>query len=204
MRVFVFILFAVAGCFTTMAQNRIIDSLKDELKKEETDTVRAHTLYFLSYYYQRYKPDSALLLAQEAYTLSTQSDYILGQSSSLGQMAGAFNRLGNFPKALEYYIEQLKILEKERDAADIASTYSNIAVLYNSQKDTEKALYYAYKADSLARNNDLKNQFLYTSLNIGDIYFNNNQLDSALLYTSRCYDEAVKQKNDLLTGNALN
>jgi tetratricopeptide (TPR) repeat protein len=204
MKVFVFTLFMVAGCFKTLAQNRIIDSLKDNLKNEKTDSVRAHTLYFLSYYYQRYKPDSALLLAQEAYTLSIQSNYILGQSSSLGQMAGAFNRLGNFPKALEYYIEQLKILEKKGDAADIASAFLNIAVLYNSQKDTEKALYYAYKADSIARRNDLKNLFLYTLLNIGDIFFNNNQVDSALLYTSRCYAEAIKQKHDLITGNSLN
>jgi hypothetical protein len=203
MKVFVFILFVV-GYFKTMAQDTIIDSLKAELKKEETDTGRAHKLYFLSYYYQRYKPDSALLLAQEAYSLSVESDYILGQSSSLGQMAGAFNRLGNFPKALEFYIEQLKILEKEGNAEDIASAYLSIAVLYNSQKDTEKALYYAYKADSIARKMDLKNLFLYTSLNIGDIYFNNDQLDSALLYTSRCYDESVKQKHDLITGNALN
>ena len=193
----------VARCFKTIGQNVIIDSLTEELKKENNDTVRAHTLYFLSYYYQRYKPDSALLLAQEAYNLSVQSNYILGQWSSLGQMAGAFNRLGNFPKALEYYIEQLKILEKKGDAEDIAYAYLNISVLYNSQKDAEKALYYVYRADSIARKNDLKKLFLYTSLNIGDIYFNNNQLDSALLYTSRCYDEAVKQKHDL-TGNALN
>jgi tetratricopeptide (TPR) repeat protein len=203
MKIFFLILF-VAGCFKTMAQNTIIDSLKDELKKEETDTGRAHKLYFLSYYYQRYKPDSALLLAQEAYSLSVQSDYILGQSSSLGQMAGAFNRLGNFPKALEFYIEQLKILEKEGNAEDIAYAYLNIAVLYNSQKDADGALSYAYRADSIARKNHLQNLALYTSLNIGDIYFNNKQLDSALVYTSLCYNEAVKQKHDLLTGNALN
>ena len=187
-----------------MAQNQVTDSLKDELKKEKTDTGRARTLYFLSYYYQRYKPDSALLLAQEAYTLSIQSDFIRGQSSSLGQMAGAFNQLGNYPKALEYYIEQIKILEKGKDADEIATAFLNIAVLYNSQKDAAKSLYYAYKADSIARRDKLKNLFLYTSLEIGDIYFNNNRLDSALIYTAICYDEAIKQKNDFITGTALN
>ena len=33
----------VAGCFKTVGQNVIIDSLTDELKKERNDTVRAHT-----------------------------------------------------------------------------------------------------------------------------------------------------------------
>lgn len=216
MKLFVFIVFVVMGSFTGHAQNSITDSLKEELHKQTTDTGRAHKLYLLSYYYQRYKPDSALLLAQSAYTLSTRSKFLLGQTSSLGLMGGAFNRMGNFPKALEYYIEQLKILEKEEDLEkkenpkkkeypeDIATAFLNIAVVYNSQKDAAKALYYACKADSIVRVNKLEKLFLYTSLDIGDIYFNNNQLDSALVYTRRCYNESLKQKNDLITGTVLN
>ncbi len=193
--------------FRSIAQLSDIDSGKLKLSQAKTDTDRAHKLYLLSYYYSNYKPDSALLLAQSAYTLSVHIKYLQGQAASLGLMGTAFNRMGNFPKALEYYIEQLKILEKKQDPEAIASAYLNIAVVYNSQKDASNALFYAYKADSivqLKKNNIDTSLILYTSLDIGDIYFNNNQADSALLYTMRCYNKSLIQKNALITGTALN
>ena len=191
-------------CFNCIGQNTMIDSLKRELQKNKNDTDKAIILYKLSYYYQNSKPDSALLIAQSAYNLSKRSKFLKGEAASLGQMGYAFNRLGNFSKALEYYIEQLKILEKKDNPEDLARVYLSIALVYNSQKDAAKALYYANKADSIATVNKLSEYFLYTLLDIGDIYFNNNQLDSALLYTKRCYYESIKQKADLVTGTALN
>lgn len=190
--------------FYSIGQNSITDSLHTALQMEKTDTGKAIILYHLSYYYQKYKPDSALLLAQSAHQLSTSINFVKGQSNSLGQMAGACNRLGNYPKALEYYIEQLKIEEKESSPEGIASVYLNIALVYDSEKNPGKALFYAYKADSLVKLYKLNDLFLYTSLNIGNIYTNINKLDSALSYTKRCYSASIQQKNDLITGTALN
>jgi tetratricopeptide (TPR) repeat protein len=185
-------------------QSSMIDKYKDSLNIEKTDTGKAIFLYKLSYYYQNYKPDSALLLAQSSYALSQKAEFGRGKTSSLGQMAKALNRLGNFPKALEYYLEQLKLLEKKKDPEDIASVYLSIALVYNSQQDAPHAVYYAHKADSIAQTNKLPELRLYTTLDIGDIYSNNNQLDSALAYTMLCYNESTRQGNDLITGTALN
>jgi tetratricopeptide (TPR) repeat protein len=204
MKLFALTFFAIVFGFRSIGQKAIIDSLNEALVKEKTDTGKAIILYNLSYYYQMYKPDSALLLAEEAYTLSEKNDFLTGESWALNQMAGAFNRLGNYPKALEYYIEQLKIEEKRTDPETIASIYMNIALVYNSEKDPDKALFYAYKADSIVKRNNLPVLSLYTLLNIGDIYEKSNKLDSASFYTAQCYIQAVKQKNDLITGTALN
>ncbi|MEO7766041.1 MAG: hypothetical protein ABIS01_01400, partial [Ferruginibacter sp.] len=81
------------------------------LISEKTDTGKAIILCGLSLAYQNSKPDSALLLAQEAYFMSKNKKFIRGQSWALNQMAIAFNNLGNYPKALSYYIEYLKIEE---------------------------------------------------------------------------------------------
>lgn len=191
-------------CLLGRGQSSMIGKYIDSLKIEKTDTGKAIFLYKLSYYYQNYKPDSALLLAQSSYEISQKAKFLRGQTSSLGQMAKALNRLGNFPKALEYYLEQLKLLEKKKDPEDIASVYLSIALVYNSQKDAPHALYYAYKADSMAQVNKLSDLRLYTTLDLGDIYSNNNQLDSALFYTLLCYKESLAQGNDLITGTALN
>ena len=203
MKVFVF-LFAILSYNICTGQSQVVDSLHKSLRSETHDTTKAILLYNLSYYYQIYKPDSALQLAQAAYALSQKIRFPRGISNSLGQMAGAFNRLGNYTKALEYYIEQLKIEEKQESMEGIASTELSIALVYNSEKDTRKALAYAMRADSIARKYKLTDLLLYTSLNIGDIYSDANELDSARKYTVLCYDESLAQKNDLITGTALN
>src|SRR5690349_6821263 len=96
----------------TLAQTPIIDSLKMELRNAKHDTFRAIQLYRLSYYYQNYKPDTALILAEKSYEISKRSGFAKGLNASLGQMAGAYNKMGNSAKALETFLEQLKILEK--------------------------------------------------------------------------------------------
>ena len=195
---------ALLLCSICKGQSHIIDSLRHALQTEKSDTTKAILLYNLSYYYQKFKPDSSLQLALEAYTISREQKFTRGISNSLAQMAGAFNRLGNYPKALEYYIEQLKIEEQQESVIGIAYVHMDIALVYNSERDIEKALFYALRADSIARKNKLANVLVYTSLNVGDIYSDANELDSAKKYTTLCYHESVKQQNDLITGTALN
>ena len=204
MKIFLIILLVVLYASPGRAQSSIIELYKDSIAKARVDSNKAFYLYTLSYYYQNSKPDSSLLLAQAAYSLSLKSDFLRGKIGSLGQMALAFNRLGNYDKALEKYIEQLKLVEKQKDPYNIATTSLSIALVYNSQKDAAKALPYAYKADSIANSDTSLHIHLYTTLDIGEIYNNNNQLDSALHYTTICYNESLKEKNYLLTGNALN
>ena len=204
MKLLILIVSIVVCSFQSKSQSAIIDSLKVTLQKANTDTGRAIILYNLSYYYQKYKPDSALIYAQKAGDLSKKNKFIKGESNSLGLKGGAYNRLGNFPKALECYIEQLKIEEKSPRPEYIASVYLNIGLVYSSEKDALNAIKFVRLADSIVEKNNLSELFLYTSLDLGDIYSNNNQLDSALSFTQRCYDESIKQKNDLITGTALN
>jgi tetratricopeptide (TPR) repeat protein len=191
-------------CLSCSGQNSMTDSLRNVLNGPQPDTARAKTLYLLSYYYQFYKPDSALLLAKSAYTLSAKAGFLRGQINSLGQMAGAYNKLGNYLKALETFIEQIKLLEKQKDMESIATAYLSIALVYSSQKDFQKALYYAYRADSIAHAEGYHDLRLYTTLDIGDMYSKNNQLDSALFFTKLSFDSSIAYKNDLITGTALN
>ena len=184
----------------------MIEFYKDSLQKTNVDSNRAYCLYILSYYYQNYRPDSALLFAQSAYSLAEKSHFTRGKVGAMGQIALAFNNLGNFSKALENYLRQLKLVEKQGDHYTIASTYMSIALVYNTQKDTKEALRYARKADSIAiaiRKVEPE-LHLYTSLNMGDIFSNDNQLDSASIYTLRCYEGAVALQKPLIIGSALN
>lgn len=204
MKIWFFLFLGLLGCGVAQSQRSVTDSLWALLSKQKHDTDKAKTLYLLSYYYKNNKPDSALLLAQSAYNLSIKAGFEKGEATSLGLMGGAFNRLGAFSKALEYYLRQLKFVEKKADPEDLASVYISIATVYDSQKETSNALKYAYAADSIANAMNLKSLSVYTTLDIGDIYTNAEQLDSAAVYTDRCYRKALEQKNNLVIGTALN
>ncbi|MEO6733503.1 MAG: tetratricopeptide repeat protein [Ferruginibacter sp.] len=186
------------------AQNMVVDSLYAALSKEKKDTAKIILLYNLSHAYQDSKPDSALLLAQDAYLKAKKINFLKGESWSLSQMAIAFNNLGNFPRALGYYIEQLKIEEARNRPDNIASIFLNLALVYTDSKDYDKAIVYAKKGDSIINANKIDDLSLYSLLNIGDIYQKKNQLDSALAYTRRCYAKSVQANNNLITGTALN
>jgi len=186
------------------SQNTIIDSIRIEVQKAKHDTDKAIQLYRLSYYYQNYKPDSALQLAQKAYELSKEKNFLRGLNGSLGMIALAYKKMGNFPRALETYLEQLKILEKKNDTEELAGAYLSIALVHSGNKDYSRALVYARKADSIARANHLNNLYLYTTLDLGDIYSKDNQLDSALYYTILSYQASLESHAGSITGTALN
>ncbi|MFT3680841.1 MAG: tetratricopeptide repeat protein [Ferruginibacter sp.] len=198
---FTWVLIFAKPCYS---QHNIVDSLQKELRIQKTDTARAIILYNLSSVYQVYKPDSALLLAQEAYNLSVKHHFLKGQSWALNQMAGAFSRMGNNTKALEYYLQQLKIEEERKGIDALAIINMNIALVYNSEKDKDKAIFYILQADSIVKENKLGYLELYSLLNTGDIYEKAGMLPEALRYTNECYILALKNRDSLMAGSALN
>jgi tetratricopeptide (TPR) repeat protein len=211
-RVFITILiFAICG---KIKSQTAIERYHDSVKSAKSDSDKAKHLYFLSYYYQYYKPDSALFHAQSSYELSKKIHFEKGQRNSLGQMALAFNRLGDFSEALKYYLEQLELMEKQNDPYNVGSAYLSIALVYNSQKDVTNALYYAYKADSIASMPAIIESDpalrLYTLLDLGEIFSGAGKLDSAIHYTRWCYHESIRLDTIVaggtksISGTALN
>lgn len=188
----------------SFAQKKYIDSLNQSLTNQKTDSGRVSVLYDLSYYYHKNNPDSALILAQKAYGLAKKIKFLKGEAWGLNGLANAFHSLHNYPRAIEYFIEELKIHEKRGKPESMANTYLSMALVYNSEEDYDKALSYAFKAAEIAKANDYQDLILYAKLNIGDIYEKSNRLDSATVYTEDAYQLSIVQKNDLITGTSLN
>ena len=193
--------FISISCFS---QKQVLDSLYKDLAAQKTDTGRVSILYDLSYSYHKSKPDSALILAQQAYKLAKKSKFLKGESWALNGLANAFHSLHNYPRAIEYFIEELKIHEKRGKPKNMANTYISMALVYSSEEEYSKALAYAFKAEDIAKKNRFADLILYSKLNIGDIYEKSNQLSPAMLYTHSAYELSLLQKNDLITGTSLN
>ena len=108
------------------AQSKVIDSLQKLLKTETKDTSRVKLLLGLSFAYHNSKPDTALLLAQQALSLSKKEGYTFGEDESLDMLGNVFVSSGNYPKSLEAYLQALKKAESIGDKKSIGAITGNI------------------------------------------------------------------------------
>jgi tetratricopeptide (TPR) repeat protein len=191
------------------AQNRVIDSLDILLSKEIHDTTRVTLLWNLASAYNSFNPDTARALAEEALFLAQKIKYVEGESKSLGKLANAFNQIGNYPSALEFYLRQLKLEEKRNNPQNMTSVLLNIGSVYLYQEEYDKALDYYYRADSLMHTiNATDSKFGFTlkyaiALDIGDLYNRIGKMDSAIIYFQRSLNLATQQKDGNYMGTSM-
>jgi hypothetical protein len=173
------------------AQKQRFDSLNVKLASEQTDTNKVTLLWQMAEAINLYNPDSSLLLAQKALYLAKKINYQNGESLSLGVLATAFTRIGNYPKALEFYLEKLELEESRHSPRDLASALINIGILYVFQEQYNDALNYYKKADSVIRKNNVTDLRYFIFLNLGDVYERLNQIDSSFFYYKKSLSVAA-------------
>ncbi|CAN5619650.1 hypothetical protein BH11BAC5_BH11BAC5_32320 [soil metagenome] len=175
------------------------------LAKEKEDTGRLKILasiaYAYGFYNEYYNADSALLYAQAA--LQLQQKIMASSNNKLSPVSGYTTRLitlqevvaslmhsfGNYPKALELRLENLKLAEKESDKFLLVMATINIANDYMAMKDYQHVLSYGKSADSiLSQLNPADSRFSVikwnTNSSIIAAFYNLQLPDSALPYAN--------------------
>lgn len=185
------------------AQKVRTDSMALLLKLQKTDTDRVINMWMTATYLYSYAPDSSIRIAQRALQLAERIKYTEGISRSLGKIANGYLSLGNYPKALEFYLKKLKIEESAKKPYNLASVTMNIGIVYVYREEYDKALYYLKKADSIITKNNFIDLQFNIKLNLGDIYNRKNNTDSSFFYFSKSLDYAKKLRNGDQIGNAL-
>jgi tetratricopeptide (TPR) repeat protein len=201
------ILLATFYCFISNAsygQREKIDSMEKLLKSEKSDSNKVGTLWHLAEAYQVYKPDTSLKLAQQAVVLARKIKYIEGESRALNQVANAFNQVGNYPRALDFYLQKLKLEERRNNPENLAIAYMNIGTVYHHQQEYRKAIDYALTSDSIISRHRLNRLRMYALLNLGDAYEKYNKLDSAMETTNDAYEAATQMADENMMGATLN
>lgn len=186
------------------AQTHEIDSLKQLLQNETRDTSRCILLSDLSFLYAWSRPDTALLLAQQGLQLAKSVGFIKGESLCLTSMAVAFTQTGNYPKALEFYLDALKKFESADEKYLVTSNLINIGNIYSLQDNYRKYLAYTFKALTIAAGLNDGFRSMICHMNLGDGYEKLNILDSARIFTQMAYEEALKLDDDQNIGACLN
>ena len=192
------------------AQLNKADSIRRLLDIEKQETNKVTLLCDMAQVYNAFKPDTALALAQQALYLAQKIKFTDGESRALGYMGNAFNQIGNYPKALEYYLLKLQLEEKRKNAQNLANVLLNIGVVYLYQEEFDKALVQYYLADSILnahpKEGDRKFDLVLrwsVALNIGDVYVHIQKPDSAFIYFTKSLAIAKEQQSGDFTGTSL-
>ncbi len=153
-----------------------------------------------AFYFDYINTDSALYYTQQAMQLvqkmksSNNKAVESGNTAALIQLqeltATLLHSLGNYPKALEIRLENLKLAEKEKDKFLLVGALGSITADYLSMKDYQRMLIYAKQQDSVLstlNKNDqrLQRSSFWAKLNIASAYYRLNKLSPALAYAKK-------------------
>ena len=138
-------------------------------------------------------PDSAAPYAQQAMLLARKMKSDTALSIAFDQDRTLASLTGNYPQALEYAFEVLKIAERIKDFRRIATAYNGLSNIYSGQGDHKRAILYAEKSKGLyethfvpslkpIKNLDTLISYIYCIHALSSAYEKANQLDSALKY----------------------
>jgi signal transduction histidine kinase len=127
----------------------------------------------------------SLELANEALKLAEKVDYPKGKSESLLNHSRNYWDLGDYPKALDFAYNSLKISEKHKFKIEMAIAYNMIGIINNAQGNVQLAV--KYYGDALKIFEDLKEEEWQAKVlnNIGEIYKKKKQASEALDYYFR-------------------
>lgn len=197
---FFFCAMILTGFITpSYAQHSRIDSLKQQLNRQNEDTLKVNTLILLTDDLQQSDANTALSYANECMNLSKKLDYKKGMIKSYLEMGNANISLGNYPMSLEYYGKGMELAGVEKDSVDIGAFYDDIGIVKYHQGQIDSALYFRKKGMNIYKQLHLEKRQANAFVWIGNFYLSQAAYPDALenyLAASGIY-EKIKDSVDL-------
>lgn len=186
------------------SQNRrAIDSLLNEAETNKNDSIKIEAYNDLVWEYYGKINDSALFYANKAIKLAKRTKYEISLGNAYRYAGLVYERLSDYPKALENQQKSLRIYEKNNYKPGEANSLMNIAVIFKLQSEFEKALEYQTKALKICEDEDIKPGIAACLGNLGNIHNQMGHKDQALENYLKAYEIDKELKNDYGIGVSL-
>jgi tetratricopeptide (TPR) repeat protein len=196
---FLFLLSFLSGS-TLSAQTPVADSLVALIAAERIDSNKVRLMWLYADEINNSNPEKSILISQKAVYLAKSIKYTEGLSRSLGILANGFINIGNYPRALDFSLQKLKIEEKRNNPRNMGSVLNSIGIVYVLEKEYENALIYYRKADSVINRYNVEDLIYQIKFNLGDAFDKLDLLDSAFYYYSLSLKRAEVLKNNYFIG----
>lgn len=167
--------------YQAFAQKNLTDSLRNELTKHTAkDTAHVKLLINLSNSVVWNDVEEALELADRAYEIASEIDYLKGKAYSLRQIGVSYYIGSDFLRAMEYTQLALKESVPLGDIGFQSSLHNNLGNIYTDLKRYDEALlaYNDYIQNS--KQSDNFNGMVVGLVNQALVYSETEQLDSAI------------------------
>ena len=109
----------------------------------------------------------ALKYALDGLQLAKNIDNRKGEAICINALGNVYFHIGDNAKALEFYLEYLKIKEELKDWNNISVAYYNIAGVYVEEQDYRHALFYLFKAKQEDEKAKDSSAILYDAYSLG-------------------------------------
>ncbi len=173
---------------TGFAQWENIDILKQRLANAKEDTAKHWILFKLAQTYLFSYPDTSAAYAKQGLEIAQKLNIKGKQVGPLNILCLSLSLMGNFPGALNFGFKALAISEELNDTGRQVYSNNSLMECYRRQQDYKQALEYGYQAKKLFTTPyaDIEQASIVLG-NIGKVYEEINQFDSALYYLQKSY-----------------
>jgi serine phosphatase RsbU (regulator of sigma subunit) len=180
------VIISLLVCFTWFSafsqSNNKLDSLKQRLTLEPTDTGKVTLLTRIAYELQFTDIEEAALYAGKAFEEATRLNYRKGLGGSLLQLANIDQIKGEYVASEEKNRQALDIFESSADLSGTAIAYNNLGILAHNQSKYSEALELYRKSLEISRKTGRSSGVATSLFCIGTVHENLTGNDSALYY----------------------
>lgn len=163
------------------------------------DSTTVVHLLDLAYDNYREKPDTAIILLNDAIKMSLNSNSLNYVSKSMERLGHYYYFNEEYSLAAQCYLLSLKIEEKFGEEIRVAKIELDLGRVYNNMELLQKALDYTYKALAKYERNKISDKTAEAYENLGLLYFNRNFWEVPKPEQRKAnYDEALKYYNKAL------
>lgn len=141
----------------------------------------------------RTDPVRAVSYTREAMNLANEIGDKKGLAASYNNLGIAYRNQGALDKALEYYINSLRIYEGLDNKEGIATTKNNISNIYSIKKDYGQAMKYLEESYNLFLELNDQNRIIGSMNNLGNLYSEIQLYEKAMRYFQQASQLSEKQ-----------
>lgn len=168
---------------TLLAQQAIVDSLKQVVESTSAEEEKLTALLELGDKLFRAVPDEAISYSETAKELAIKLNDKSGLALALKNIGLGHYQKGDYVEALVAWDESLKNYEGQQDQEGIANILSNIGATYYNQGNDAQAIEYYLRSLKVAEELDDKSAIARATSNIGAAYdIKRATSENALLY----------------------
>lgn len=186
--------FFVAGIQTAVAQKTNVDSILQKVAIEKDEDKKVDLLVSMVSTEINNDPVWGIETGLKLLNQSNKGNNNIELSVAYSFLGQGYRLLGNNIKALDFHHKGIAAAEKSGNLSILAFAENQTAHIYRDRQEYDKAISFYLSATAHADKGINEKIKGWGPLNLGATYLATNNLDSSLMYSQRCYENAVRLK----------